>query len=134
MAINRSTKPEDVIETTQSLRLQMISELTGEGLTIPEDPKMLATLNQTLRDLDTAALTTQKLTVEEKQVDAASRVASNLANIYKQLGGKNPFERDMGAAKRVDEAERLPVIDKVPGHTRQGVEELNYEDFVGRER
>jgi hypothetical protein len=137
VAVNRSTRPEDVVETSQSIRLLLIEKAMENG--IPDDPKQVAALNNLLNSLDTTALTTRKLNVEENALDVASKVAADMANtlrLMREGGGGNgsPFEAIDGQAQRVDlpmpGPEDLPAIAQVPGHFRQGVEELDYAMFV----
>lgn len=132
MSINCSTKPTDVIETTQSLRLQMINKLTDNGTRIPTDPKEVATLNNLLNSADSAALTTRKLDVEEKAVDQASIASANVAAILKEMGG-NPFKREPTEIKGevISRAPlELPEVVPVPGQMHQGMDTLIYEDFI----
>lgn len=128
--INRSTAPEDVIETTQNLRLALVQQMIKEGL--PSDRREIRMLAEILRDTDTNALTAKKLNNEEKAINQASIVAKNIADIATAVGqGKNPFAAPAAVREiPVEASERLPVIDMVPGHTTQGVEKLNYDDFV----
>lgn len=133
--INNSTRPEDVVETTQSIRLLMVKKLTNDGAEIPTDPKEVATLNGLLNSLDTTAQTTRKLDVEEKGIDVASKASANVAAILRQLGG-NPFRIDHeaidGEAVRLPDRapQDLPKVVQVPGQTLQGMDELKYEEFV----
>ncbi len=128
--INRSTAPEDVIETTQNLRLALVQKMIQEGL--PTDRREIRMLAEILRDTDTNALTAKKLNNEEKAINQASAVAKNIADIANAVGqGKNPFAAPHAVREIPREAsDHLPVIELVPGHTTQGVEKLIYEDFV----
>lgn len=128
--INRSTAPEDVIETTQNLRLALVQQMIKEGL--PTDRREIRMLAEILRDTDTNALTAKKLNNEEKAINQASAVAKNIADIAAAVGqGKNPFAAPNAVRQiPIDDSNRLPVIDLVPGQTTQGVEKLAYEDFV----
>jgi hypothetical protein len=135
MSINNSTNPVDIIETTQQLRLRMVSALTSHGVTVPTDPKEVSNLSMLLRDLDAAALTTRKLDVEEKGIDSATIAAANVTAILQAMGG-NPFkakpgERDItpGITPTVDIAQ-LPDVKLVPGITKIGNDVLDYHEFV----
>lgn len=131
--INYSTAPEDIIQTTQKVRLQIVDVLTTQGNTIPDDPKFLSALNQTLRDMDTAAQTTQKLNIEAKAVDDAAQTSANIGALLKALGGAHPLKRPGQAplVERVeDDSHLLPTYVPVPGQELQGVEQLEYSDFV----
>lgn len=133
--INYSTAPEDIIQTTQKIRLQIVDTLTTQGNTIPDDPKFLSALNQTLRDMDQAAQTTQKLNIEAKAVDDAAQTSANINALLRHFGGKNPFLADPNSnlpkAERVtDDAALLPTVVPVPKQDLQGVDHLEYSDFV----
>lgn len=138
MSINVSTNPVDIIETTQKLRLQMVNKLTGDGERIPTESKEVGTLSMLLRDMDAAALTTRKLDVEEKGVDAASIASANVAAVLKELGG-NPFKARVGVSIEnhsvvsvipAPDASQLPTVILVPGVTKIGEDKLEYAEFV----
>jgi hypothetical protein len=132
MSINNSTNPVDIITTTQQLRLRIVDKLTDSGARIPTESKEVGTLSMVLRDLDAAALTTRKLDVEEKGIDAASKASANVANVLKELGG-NPFR--IGALESVSkipapDATLIPPIELVPGVMKIGSDVLEYGEFV----
>lgn len=132
--ISNSTEPADVIRTTQGVRLQILAHRLKTG--ISEDAKELNLDLQLLRDLDTAALTTRKIDVEERAVNESERVSEQTNALLKMLNGRNPFAVDLQSGEiRSDLIGRsrevaLPEAVIVPGHTRQGTEQLAYADFV----
>jgi len=134
-AKSKSTKPEDVIELSQSLRLQIVDNLTRDGVPTSEDG--IKQLSSVLRDLDAAALTTRKINVEESAVDQAARATANVSKILAAIGGKNPFRKGVLVEERDDrptlDRDKLPPVKTVPGQTFIGVENLKYEDFVSPE-
>ena len=90
---------------------------------------------QLLRDLDSAALTTRKIDVEERQVDESQRLANAQNELLRMLGGKNPFAVDITAGAVPPRVARpdptaLPEPTLVPDITAQGTQSVNYEDFV----
>lgn len=132
--VSLSTEPAEVIKTTQSIRLRILSERLRKG--VSEDLKELNTDLQLLRDLDQAALTTRKIDVEERAVNESERVSEQTNALLKMLDGKNPFAVDLTTGSvRADLTGRpreaaLPEPVIVPGHMRQGTENLNYADYV----
>lgn len=134
IVVSHSTEPADVIKTTQSIRLQILAQRLQKGVT--DDLKELNTDLQLLRDLDQAALTTRKIDVEERAVNESERVSEQTNALLKMLDGKNPFAVDLTTGsirsdltgRPRDAALPEPVI--VPGHMRQGTENLNYADYV----
>ena len=127
--VNDSTSPEAVIETTQRVRLGITKSILKDG--IPTDRRDVRLLNEILRDMDTNALTAKKLDVEEKAVNEASVVAKNVTDILAAVGrGKNPFSAGATVREVPKEENILPQIDTVPGQMDQGVEKLEYSDFV----
>lgn len=132
--VNTSTEAADVVKTTQGIRLKILAERLKKG--VSEDAKELGLDLQLLRDLDTAALTTRKIDVEERATDAAEQTSNQTNALLKMLDGKNPFAVDLttgqlrsdltGRARSAD----LPEVVPVKGHTHQGTENLNYADFV----
>lgn len=128
--VNHSTSPEDVIKTTQQLRLKVTEKMLENG--IPTDRREIRLLNEILRDMDTNALTTKKLDVEEQAVNQASVVAKNMADILSAVGhGKNPFMAPKDVREIPTDDSRLPQIAPVPGQMGQGVDVLEYSEFVG---
>jgi hypothetical protein len=132
--VDRSTDAADVVKTTQSIRLHILAERLKRG--VSEDAKELNVDLQLLRDLDTAALTTRKIDVEERSVSDAERASEQTNALLKMLGGSNPFAVDITTGQlRNDLVGRpreaaLPEPVIVPGHTKQGTDNLNYADFV----
>lgn len=131
--VNDSTDPLEVIKTTQSIRIAMVKKELKHG--VPKVDKDSRDLMQLLRDLDSAALTTRKIDVEERQVDESQRLANAQNELLRMLGGKNPFAVDITAGAvsprvaRPDPA-ALPEPTLVPDITAQGTQSVNYEDFV----
>src|SRR5690606_36049585 len=64
--VQYNTDPAAVVDFTQKLRYRMVYSLTENGTKIPTDTKELSAL---LRDMDTSALTTRKLNIEESNKD-----------------------------------------------------------------
>lgn len=132
MVINESVDPSDVIKTTQGIRMAMVKKALRQG--VPELDKDASTLMQVLRDLDTAALTTRKIDVDEQQVNESERLANAQNELLRMLGGKSPFAVDLTignkgpVAKRVEAV--LPEVVLVPDVTAQGTQPVNYDDFV----
>jgi hypothetical protein len=133
--VNQSTDPADVVKTSQGIRLQILKHRLARG--VNDDAKELNLDLQLLRDLDANALTTRKIDVEERAVNEAEQVSQQTNALLKLLGGKNPFAVDLnnGGALRQDLIGRsretaLPEPKIVPGHTKQGTDNLNYGDFV----
>lgn len=132
--VDRSTDASDVVKTTQSIRLHILAERLKRG--VNEDAKELNLDLQLLRDLDSAALTTRKIDVEERSVSDAERASEQTNALLKMLGGSNPFAVDVSTGElRKDLVGRsrevaLPEAVIVPGHTKQGTDNLNYADFV----
>lgn len=128
--INQSVDPSDVIKTTQGIRLRILKSRFAKG--IPSDDKELSLNMQLLRDLDSAALTTRKIDVEEMGVNESERLANASNELLRILGGKNPFAVDVGALPTTVQrtAAVLPPPQLVPDITTQGTQPVEYDDFV----
>lgn len=128
--INQSVDPSDVIKTTQGLRLKILKSRFSQG--VSDDGKELALTMQLLRDLDTAALTTRKIDVDERSVSESERLANANNELLRMLGGKNPFMVEVGTmpALSARPAPVLPEVQLVPDLTTQGTQPVNYDDFV----
>ncbi|MNB99395.1 hypothetical protein D3C87_981640 [compost metagenome] len=128
--INQSVDPSDVIKTTQGIRLRILKSRFAKG--IPEDDKELSLNMQLLRDLDSAALTTRKIDVEERSISESERLANANNELLRMLGGKNPFMVDVGTMPAISKREvpNLPEPQLVPDITTQGTQPVEYDDFV----
>jgi len=137
IVVNKSTAPNDVLETTQSLRLQLLDRILVQG--VPGDRREMRMMTEVLRDMDTNALTTRKLITEEKAADTAAQISENVKAILGSLGGNaNPFEAaetdplaEVSRQPEIPEEIEMTSIAFAPGQTMVGVESLNYDDFVG---
>lgn len=134
IAVNQSTDAAEVVKTTQGIRLQILAERLKGG--VNQDAKELNLDLQLLRDLDQAALTTRKIDVEERAVNDAERASEQTNTLLKMLDGRNPFVVDIATGQlRADLIGRereaaLPEATVLPGHTKQGTDNLNYGDYV----
>jgi hypothetical protein len=128
--INQSVDPSDVIKTTQGIRLRILKSRFAKG--IPSDDKELSLNMQLLRDLDSAALTTRKIDVEEMGVNESERLANANNELLRILGGKNPFAVELGSAPVATRRSEpvLPPVVLVPDITTQGTQPVEYDDFV----
>lgn len=128
--VSDSADPSDVIKTTQGVRLKILTSRLRKG--VPDDSGELSDTLQLLRDLDSAALTTRKIDVEERSVSEQERIATASNELLRLLDGRNPFRVEVaGIAPVAREAAVLPPPAIVPGLTVQGTEAVNYDDFVG---
>lgn len=123
-----STDPVSIAELTQQLRLRKLAEITENGTKIGDLKEFMALT----RELDSTALLSRKLNIEEAEKDEASQIARDMIAIMQAGGGRMPEIKDVQGevinAPKADPA-RLPTIRKVPGHTDVDVPELNIDDF-----
>ncbi|MNZ45896.1 hypothetical protein D3C78_635620 [compost metagenome] len=131
--VDQNVDPSAVIKTTQGIRLKILEDRFKKG--IPSDDKELSLNMQLLRDLDSAALTTRKIDVEEAQGSETERLAQANNELLRMLNGRNPFAVEVGTmppnVKRTDAAAALPAPVLVPDVTTQGTQPVNYDEFVG---
>lgn len=133
MIISDSVDPADVIKTTQSIRIAMVQKELKHG--VPKVDKDSRDFMQLLRDLDTAALTTRKIDVDERQIGEAERVAQAQNELLRMLDGKNPFVSiDLPGVPSLITVHResapLPRPDMVPGLTAQGTQPVDADKFL----
>lgn len=130
IAVSDSVDPSDVIKTTQGVRLKILTSRLRQG--VPDDSGDLSDTLQLLRDLDSAALTTRKIDVEERSVSEQERLATASNELLRLLDGRNPFMVEVaGVAPVYREPAVLPPPALVPDITVQGTQAVNYDDFVG---
>ncbi|MNO14024.1 hypothetical protein D3C76_36640 [compost metagenome] len=133
LAVNQDVDPSAVIKTTQGIRLKILEDRFKRG--IPSDDKELNLNMQLLRDLDSAALTTRKIDVDEAQGSETERLAQANNELLRMLNGRNPFAVDVGSIpttviQRADPEKGLPEPKLVPDVTVQGTQPVNYESFA----
>jgi hypothetical protein len=132
--VNESVDPSDVIKTTQTIRLAMVKQTIKAGL--PEVGEGSRDFLGLLRDLDTAALTTRKIDVDEKNGSDAERLAAAHTELLRMMGGKNPFAADIEGlgkgelTKAVRSVPELPEPTLVPGITDIGTHNVDYDEFA----
>lgn len=133
MIIDESVDPAAVIKTTQSIRIAMVKKHLKQGA--PSVDKDSRDFMQLLRDLDSAALTTRKIDVEESALGESERVAQAQNELLRMLGGKNPFVSiDLPGMPSVATVQRevviLPRPSMVPGLTAQGTQPVDVDKFL----
>lgn len=134
MIISDSVDPLDVIKTTQSIRIAMAQKELRHG--VPKADKDSREFMQLLRDLDSAALTTRKIDVDERQLGDSERVAQAQQELLRMLDGKNPFVSiDLPGNPSLITVHRttvvdLPVPEMVPGLTAQGTQPVDADRFL----
>lgn len=124
---------ENSLEYTQRIRLNMIAEMTKDGM--PEEPKHIYALATVLDSIDKQELTKRKLDEDAKKTASDKEAQDLIATIMSNIGNTNPFmastpvERDMTNDKPVTEGVVLVEneLDIVPKTT-------NYEDFMKQYR
>lgn len=138
--INRSTAPEDVVQTVQELRLEMLSQLTKGG--ISNDPDSVKGMRELMKDLVGTAQTTLKINVEEKAADVAARAVDSVQDIRRLYGDRNPFLvnpdgsvnaetlREIKGQRLNVSPEQLPPPRVIPGMDKQGLDEVSPDDFI----
>lgn len=134
MIINESVDPTDVIKTTQKIRIAMVKQELKQG--VPKADKDSQVFMQLLRDLDTAALTTRKIDVEERQLGESERLAQAQNELLRMLDGKNPFVSiDLPGSPSLVSVARdtvtiLPRPELVPGLMAQGTQPVDVDKFL----
>lgn len=131
VTVNASTKPNDVIETTQKLRLDILSKLFEKG--IPDDAGIIQLSLNVMKDCDNNALTTRKIENEENALaNVGLMISENAKHIMKELTRNGVF----GGGGNDLPVRTLPELapehkpEFVPGQMDIGIVPLNYEDFV----
>lgn len=136
MTINRSTKPNDVLETTQTILLNLLGNLTEEGGKLPSDPKEVGTVISVVRELNSAAVTTKKLDIEERAVDEATQLARDLIEINRNAPGifhgremKDIQGEVVPSPPKLDRA-RVPHVKLLPGQLGSDIKEIDLDTFM----
>jgi hypothetical protein len=135
MIIDESVDPSAVIKTTQSIRIAMAKKHLMKGVPqVGEDSRDFLML---LRDLDSAALTTRKIDVEERQIGEPERLAQAQNELLRMLNGANPFvsidlpgSPSLITIHRQSTAGILPRPEMVPGLTAQGTQPIDTDKFL----
>lgn len=133
MIIDESVDPAAVINTTQKIRIAMVKKELKHG--VPKVDKDSRDFMQLLRDLDSAALTTRKIDVDEAALGESERLAQAQNELLRMLGGKNPFVSvDLPGIPSLATVQReqtaLPRPAMVPGLTAQGTQPVDVDKFL----
>lgn len=132
---HHNTDPIEVNRFTQQMRYRMFDELTVNGTNLSVNIKESM---QLLRDMDTAALTSRKLDIDQAKVDTAGQTLESFHRLEEMLQGRNPFEltdkAPLPIAERVrpalPENLRLPSVTLLDGEDAQGEQALSIHHYV----
>lgn len=117
---------------TRAVRGVVLKSLAGEGL--PRDPRALAVVLATLKDIDGSALNQMKIKSDEKGQDLQSQHSAMVRAFLAEAGG---FKAPLRA---VAEVLTLPPVlsddvttrEFVPGELVQGTVDQTYDEFITR--
>lgn len=128
----------EVLSYTQNIRRRLVNKLIGvHPEEMPDDPKVVGAINQTLDSMDRQALVLTRLAQDKKRNDDDRSAAVMIAQINQLTGkGENPFRvganpvtpaTDHDASYQLIEAR--PIM---PGEDMIGIEEDSYDKFIER--
>lgn len=128
--VENKSLSDQMIELTQNTRLQMIKEMTKDG--VPTDSRSARVLNEIMSGGDSTALAVKKLNDDNNNAAKNREAALIAAQMIKQRSG-NPFTRDSleKEINTVETEKELPQIELLPGEGDIGSSpDLNYNNFM----
>lgn len=129
---------DEVLSFTQNVRRRLVTKLIGvHPENMPDDPKVVGAINQTLDSMDRQALVLKRMDQDKKRNDNDRAAAVIIAQINQMTGkGENPFRvGEVAVQPSTDieaELELIPVRDIRPGESMIGIEEDSYDRFIER--
>lgn len=116
----------EVLEKTQSIRLQIVNEITKSG--IPNSKEDLDVLNKTLDSLDKAVVAKKRLSIEENNSNNEQEAARLLASMLAQY--QSPRLERVLESRRVEIKTNLSDDDILPDETYIGVQEISLDTII----
>jgi len=122
---------ESILDFTQRLRKRVVSKLTNDGESLPNDPKEVITLNTVLDSMDRTALGSIR-SKREAQIDDMSKQAAALVHeVLKKAGNVDLFAVAVTTPRAVPEIPddmAEPTI--VPGELDVGLQTMTADSFM----
>ena len=119
-----------VLRYTQSLRMRAVDLMTADGKSIPDD---IAALQSLLKDVDSTALTSRKLDIDEKTGTASKALLETFDRLERLATGGNR-SKDITPGREVSWMVDLPDPILVPGEDRQNEQILSASEFLPAEQ
>ncbi len=124
------------LQFTQTVRTKVIQNLMADGAMSGHDSKQTNLMLQTLRDMDSQAVSKKRIKADEK---GASALSDASAIINRVIDAVNPssFGVHRGVAPLDVQAREVKVDDNiraVPGEMDTNPGQLNYKEFVSKMR
>lgn len=129
---------DEVLSFTQSVRHRLVTKLIGvHPVDMPDDPKVVGAINQTLDSMDRQALVLKRMDQDKKRNDDDRAAAVIIAQINQLTGkGENPFRVGAVPVQPSTDIEAelalLPVREIRPGESLIGIEDDSYDRFIER--
>lgn len=129
---------DEVLAYTQNLRRRLVTKLVGvHPEDMPDDPKVVGAINQTLDSMDRQALVLRRMAQDKKRNDDDRSAAVMIAQINQMTGkGENPFRvgtNPVEPSTNPEHAyEQIATRQILPGEDLVGIEDDSYDKFIER--
>ena len=122
---------DEVLQYSQSVRMQLSNALTRDGRSIPTDDETCRLLLTTLKDMDMQSLGNKRLGVASDVADSDRVAANALKSISRNFGNSDPFTSDAlgGSGANIDPTLIATAV-LVPGEKSIGTSNESYETFM----
>lgn len=123
---------DSLLELTQTIRKEIITDLTPNGK-MPIDNKERLALLATLNDMDKQVVNKKRLSIDSKAADNAQLVADAVTRITDMFDGRDPYKRVDGLGSiPMPDSNLIPECIPVPGETDQDLSNETYDSFEAR--
>ncbi len=122
---------EAVVRRSQKVKLDIVDTLTLEA-PVPKDPDDAKLLLNTLKALDSTAISIKRNSIEQDKGDTNKAFVESLEILVGRLGNANPFEKGNGGVAPDLDLSSIPEFETVPGEETIGLVSDNYNDFMKR--
>lgn len=125
---------DQILDTTQAIRLSIINSLTENGTKVPDDLKVVYALKDIVVDMDRQALAKKKIAADVNKGNADRESAIIMAKILSKTSlVNNPLRSDKAVNNPLESDDSLlPHVVPFEGETECGISHESYSDFINR--
>lgn len=125
---------DQILDTTQALRLSIINSLTEGGKRVPDDLKIIYAIKDVALDMDRAVLAKKKIAADVNKGNADRESALIMARILGKTSlVNNPLRSNVEVVDALEHDDSLlPHVVPFAGETELGISGETYNDFVAR--
>lgn len=110
-----------------------VAAILMPGGEVPDSEDKIEIIMKLMNDMDKSEIQRRRIAVEDKSADTSRAVADQALEMIRQLGNRNPFERNAdGSATLPNSGDRLTGFDFSDGEKLQGMQSDSLPDLEKR--